>query len=227
MKGFVLAALLAALLVHTTNAAKPSKPCPRDFNPVCAKDGQVYANACVAEAAGQAVDFACGNRPNCEAACAKAHKPAKPCPKNYEPVCARDGKVYANACVAEAERKRVAFACGTRTDCAADCSAAAAAKRCPCRDGGYNRRSSPVCARNGSVYSSTCLLRCARATKCLQGGSRLRMPPDLRALVRPGWHCAREQMCGQLPVGCALPVQGRDGLQEQMPPRRRAVRRTH
>lgn len=179
----------------TASAAAPKKPCPKNFEPVCAKDGVVYGNACVAEAAGHKVAFACAGRKDCEAACAKAHKPAKPCPLNYEPVCGRNGKVYGNACAAEAERKKIAFACDGRKDCEADC-AAAANKGCPCRDGGYGRRARAVCAKSGAVYSSTCLL--------VRRGACSLMPAGLPVL--PAWLLPLPA-CLMLPPSCALPLQ--------------------
>ena len=82
------------------------KTCTSLFEPVCGCDGQTYANACTAEAAGvkRFKKGECGGKgddPTPDDDC-KGKAVKKTCTSLFEPVCGCDGKTYSNACTAEA-----------------------------------------------------------------------------------------------------------------------------
>ena len=63
-------------------------PCPKIYKPVCGKDGNTYANACIAKC--KNVDYKDGE---CSKSCT--------CMEIFKPVCGRDGIQYGNACKAK------------------------------------------------------------------------------------------------------------------------------
>lgn len=125
-------------------------PCPRIYSPVCGKDGMNYHNRCLAGGEeGVACEGPCPCRRDRELrslaekvekpAAAEAGSDAKPCPKNYAPVCGADNTTYANECVAG----DVKVACDGECPCAKT-------KPCP-------KIYSPVCGVDDTTYSNECL----------------------------------------------------------------------
>ena len=81
---------LKQLLIEVRDAAK----CPTNYDPTCARDGDVYDNECLANLLGK------GAIPCPELAGGKRQAP-KPCNMDNNPVCGSDGTTYPNACAAE------------------------------------------------------------------------------------------------------------------------------
>ena len=101
--------------------------CPKVYVPVCSEDGNTFANACEAEAAGTAIFT--------EGACN-----VRACPRLYVPVCGADELTYGNACQAERKGVRIRHAGLCETE---------GQRNCP-------RIYQPVCARDGNTYSNSC-----------------------------------------------------------------------
>lgn len=100
--------------------------------PVCSKNGKVYANPCEARCdVAPPGRFFCGKRAACASDCEKAAAKiggACKCPGRQQDVCSTKGKLYYNPCMAKCHRATVRWACGKRKTCARDCARAAAAK---------------------------------------------------------------------------------------------------
>ena len=117
--------------------------CPMVWDPVCGCDGQTYANACEAAAAGVNADYGgqclspqCTSNSDCETGdyCSKSAGDCdgqgtcsprpEVCPDVWDPVCGCDGQTYANACEAAAAGVNVEYRgvcvtsqCTSNSDC--------------------------------------------------------------------------------------------------------------
>ncbi|KAL4428493.1 hypothetical protein ABPG75_002582 [Micractinium tetrahymenae] len=141
-------------------AAKASV-CAAGTKPVCATNGKVLPSPCALQVAKLTRRWDCGARKNCARDCLAAAKPAPAWPKPGKGVCGKDGKMYANECLAKKAKTTKRFDCGSRLDCKGDCAVAAAPKKhCGCKPD-----LAPVCAKSGAVFTNGCLLKCAKAVK--------------------------------------------------------------
>jgi hypothetical protein len=90
-------------------------PCPKTWNPVCAKDGKTYANPCRVKMAGQEIvsRTACQTIVNStttgSATSAAARRFGKDCvcDAQYNPACGENGKTYGNPCKAQCENVKI------------------------------------------------------------------------------------------------------------------------
>eukprot|EP00578_Thalassiosira_sp_NH16_P026166 CAMPEP_0181098622 /NCGR_PEP_ID=MMETSP1071-20121207/12224_1 /TAXON_ID=35127 /ORGANISM="Thalassiosira sp., Strain NH16" /LENGTH=1253 /DNA_ID=CAMNT_0023181229 /DNA_START=92 /DNA_END=3850 /DNA_ORIENTATION=+ len=144
----------------------PVVMCPMVWAPVCASDGRVYSNACGANAAGFKVSYEIESPPDNlapQSACdltkptTQGSMPVGMCPKNWRPVCASDGRVYSNACGANAAGFKVSYEIEPRDknlEALSVCDVKKPATQgtqimCP-------MDWTPVCASDGRIYSNGC-----------------------------------------------------------------------
>ena len=160
------------------------KPCSRFLAPVCASDGESYANmclfhraACIAAREGKEItllhDGHCsvkGKRG--EGECMKV------CSRIFDPVCASNGQTFANKCLFEVAQCMVAQG-GDQISLAHDgaCSAKLVKKAegeclkvCP-------RIYAPVCASNGQTFNNQCLFEVAQCMVA-DGGDQISLVHD-------------------------------------------------
>merc|ERR1711934_1091932 len=88
-----------------TTPKKPVCTCPKNFAPVCGKNGKTYGNACMAKCAKTAVAY----KGKCKTAKTTPKKPVCKCPRNMAPVCGKNGKTYGNARMAKCAKTAVAY----------------------------------------------------------------------------------------------------------------------
>ncbi|HLO55056.1 MAG TPA: Kazal-type serine protease inhibitor domain-containing protein [Saprospiraceae bacterium] len=147
------------------------KTCTSLFEPVCGCDGQTYANACTAEAAGvkRFKKGECGGKgddPTPDDDC-KGKAVKKTCTSLFEPVCGCDGKTYPNACFAEAAgvKRFVKGECGGKGDDPTpddDCKGKPVKKTC-------TSLFEPVCGCDGKTYSNACTAEAAGVKRFKKG----------------------------------------------------------
>ena len=160
--------------------------CPHLWDPVCACDGQTYANACLAAKAGVSVDYPgecepdyCWNNDMCAGDeycyfedCAQetgvcTGRPTV-CPDVWDPVCSCDGETYGNACEAAMAGASVdhmgecVVDCTENQECEGQEFCATAAGDClgsgECQDRPLlcPLIYAPVCACDGNTYTNEC-----------------------------------------------------------------------
>jgi hypothetical protein len=178
--------------------------------PVCSADGQRYINSCVAKCFNAKIvpcknvnnkdpnpavlsDLSLSIKGPCalcrtqcfEQNCEEMCKPfcssvSCVCPKIYKPVCDKDGKEYANSCIAECngqtnlkpcdktlqdESNTVPCAtcrksCNGNVACTAKCEKVCVSTPCVCP-----RLYAPVCTKDGRRFTNSCLAKCAGETE--------------------------------------------------------------
>jgi hypothetical protein len=155
--------------------------CTREFNPVCACDGNTYSNPCGAAAAGARVDFEgecpCSTNDNCldgqycdhGTACAGdsgtcMNRPTM-CTNEFDPVCGCDGMDYGNACEANAEGVQVSADQSCECESNSECEASELCNASTCDGPGYCEIRPDLCtlevddsrACDGMDYANACL----------------------------------------------------------------------
>lgn len=133
------------------------------INPTCGTNGVIYQNSCLALEAGTGVRLACAYwrgcrtaancvRPNCAADCLVSELGAAraPRPGSLQPAHASPPRVPRPLRPSLPPPPNAPF------------PQAAAKPSCRCN---YLSPTAPVCATDGTVYSSPCLLACAGATQ--------------------------------------------------------------
>jgi coxsackievirus/adenovirus receptor len=146
--------------------------CPLIYAPVCTEDGRTLSNACAAKCAGARVAKTgpCADKAGAGAG-AGGSGPAVvppgpaatacPCPRNFAPVCAKDGRTFNNACLARCAGAAVAKegACAGKEGSGGKApvsSPAPTGADCKC-----DRSFRQVCGRDGKTYNNVCLMQCA------------------------------------------------------------------
>lgn len=190
-----------------------------EWAPLCALDGSVVPNACLAKCKGIPVNWALScpqdrrAADQCAQLCSTGVQP-DPCatcdPGLWAPLCALDGSVVPNACIAKCKNITVnpTLQCPQGTDQAGACArvCAGAGADCGCDPEEY----APVCAADGSVVRSACVARC----KGLDVDWSLACPQDRASQQQCAAICAGggpPDECGCNP-NVYTPVCGRDGI---------------
>ncbi|KAK5641401.1 hypothetical protein RI129_009948 [Pyrocoelia pectoralis] len=103
----LIGALFVALVWIVSTNAEEICPCPRILMPVCASNGRTYNNMCEFECAAKKSNLKLVKRSSCESDVDETNaEEICPCPRNYSPVCASNGRTFNNMCEFECVAKK-------------------------------------------------------------------------------------------------------------------------
>ncbi len=129
-------------------------PCPRIRRPVCTAEGNTYPNLCEARCQGEMARCFSSACPCRRTSPLSPPKRSCRCTKLRSPVCATDGREFANGCLARCA--------GAKLECRRRCPCSAVGplfrvgrKRCRCP-----KTVRPVCSAKGKTHLNACMARC-------------------------------------------------------------------
>jgi len=161
------------------------KFCPRILEPVCASNGQTFANKCLFEVAqcmvkngGDEISLAHDGPCNSKVLKKEEGECLKVCPRICAPVCASNGQTFANKCLFEVAQCMVENG-GDEISLAHDgpCNSKMVKKQEGECMKGCPRIHAPVCASNGQTFGNKCLFEVAQ---CMveNGGDEISLAHD-------------------------------------------------
>ncbi|XP_072944950.1 serine protease inhibitor dipetalogastin-like [Epargyreus clarus] len=178
----------------SVTSALPPCVCTRNLRPVCGSDGNTYNNECLLRCAQVSNrELFMEKQGTCE-----GNRPGRDtcvCTLEYNPVCGTDGLTYPNPCGLTCAQRSAPVEQAYRGECRVKRESVQIAElpSCVCP-----RDETPVCANDGTTYTSACVLNCFK-----QQNSRLDINHDgpCESSDATSCKCTRE----------AKPICGSDG----------------